>query len=109
MGVAGQAPLDDVTRDAFFAAVRDMSSDHSRQQVLQAVLAGRPDEATILAVLDAARAIGSSHSKAEVLTAVAKKGQMTDRVRAAYASAAETISSGHDRERVMRAAGLQGT
>jgi beta-lactamase regulating signal transducer with metallopeptidase domain len=109
MGVAGQAPLDDLTRDAFFAAVRDMDSDHSRQQVLKAALADRPDEATILAVLDAARAIGSSHSKAEVLTAVAAMGRMTARVRAAYASVAETINSRHDRERVMRAAGLQGT
>jgi hypothetical protein len=109
MGVVVQGPLDDVTRDAFFAAVRGMGSDHSRQQVLHAAVTVGDDEATILAVLDAARAIGSNHSKAEVLTAVAAKGRMTERVRAAYASVAQTIGSRYDRERVMRAGGLQGT
>jgi hypothetical protein len=34
---------------------------------------------------------------------------MTERVRAAYASVAQTIGSRYDRERVMRAGGLQGT
>jgi len=108
IGVAAEGPLDDVTRDAFFAAVRGMGSDHSREQVLRAALAGQADEATVLAVLESAREIGSDHSKAEVLVAVAARGRMSDRVRTAYASTAQTISSRYERDRVMQAAGLQG-
>lgn len=107
MGVAAQGPIDDLTRDAFFSAVRGMDSDHSRQQVLTAVVEESTDEATILAVLDAARAIDSDNAKTQVLTAIAGKGRMSDRVRTAYASVAQTIGSRSSRERVMRAAGLR--
>jgi beta-lactamase regulating signal transducer with metallopeptidase domain len=108
IGIAAEGPLDAVTRDAFFAAVRGMGSDHSRQQVLQAALAAQADEATILAVLEAVRGLSSDHSKAELLTAVATKGRMSDRVRTAYASVAQTIGSRYERDRAMQAAGLQG-
>lgn len=109
MAVAAQGPIDAVTRDAYFAAVRGIDSDHTRQQVLVAVLAQPADDATALAVLDAARGIDSDHSKAGVLTALAGKGTMSPEVRAAYVAVAQTVESRTERERVMRAGGLQGT
>jgi len=89
--------------------VRGMKSDHSREQVLTAVVGTSTDDATTLAVLDAARRIGSDHSKTQVLTAIAGRGPMSDRVRSAYAAVAQAIGSRASRERALRAAGLQGT
>jgi hypothetical protein len=106
LGVVEQGAIDDLTRAPFFRSVEGMSSDHERQRVLTAVVAGRPDEATTLAVLATVRSFDSDYSKAEVLTAVARRGLESDRVREAYRTAAETIGSEYDRERALRAGGM---
>jgi len=107
LGVIERGRLDEATRAPFFRAVGTIESSFERQRVLTAVIQSGPDEATMLAVLEAARAIDSDHSKAEVLVAAATKGLTSDRVRAAYAAVAETIASRSDRNRVYRAAGLR--
>lgn len=108
VAVAAGGPLDETTRGPFFAAVDRIGSDHSRQQVLQAVAEAGPDAATTLALLESARAIGSDHAKGQVLIAVAARGLGDERVRAAYLSVAGSIGSRSERDRVLRAAGLQG-
>jgi hypothetical protein len=85
-----------------------MSSDHERQRVLTAVLAGKPDEETLLAVIASADQINSDYAKTEVLVAVARRGLETDRVRQAYLSSVDRIRSNYERDRARRAAGLRG-
>jgi len=115
--VVQQGPLEPAVRGPFFKAVDGIGSSFDRQRVLIAAAGGEepggdtpaPDEATLLAVLKSAQGIESGHSKAEVLLAVASRGLNTDALRRAYLDAASGIGSRSDRERVMRAAGMQGT
>jgi methyl coenzyme M reductase subunit C len=72
------------------------------------VISAGPEETTTLGVLEAARRIASDHSKGEVLLAVAQRGALSERVRAAYLSVARSIGSRHTQDRVLRAAGLLG-
>jgi len=107
-------PIESAIREPFFRAVSGIGSSFERQRVLIAAAGGPgpgrgepvPDEATLLAVVEAARGISSGHSKAEVLLAVAARGLSTDALRRAYLETADGISSRSDRERVMQAAGV---
>jgi len=102
--------LGDRTRGPFFAAAGEISSSSERASVLSAVVAGRPDPATVSAVLRSARGIGGSSSKAEVLVSVAEARLLsTDALREEYVSVAGSIGSRSERERALRAAGLEST
>jgi len=114
LALTQSGPIDPTIRAPFFRAVGGIGSSFDRQRVLIAAAGGSepgrgepvPDEATLLAVVEAAGGITSSHSKAEVLLAVAARGLSTDALRRAYLETAGGISSRSDRERVMQAAGM---
>lgn len=94
--------LDDISRPAFFTAVDSVHSDYERGRVLKA-LAGRPglNDAVVLGVIESTRGMNSAHEAANVLRDVAANYPPTGDVRKAYVSAAERLSSNHERDRVL--------
>lgn len=94
--------LDDISRPAFFTAVDSVHSDYERGRALKA-LVGRPglNDALVLGVIDSTRGMNSAYEAANVLRDVAAHYPPTGEVRKAFVSAAERLSSNHERDRVL--------
>ncbi len=86
-------------RDAFFAVVNQIQSDHDRQSVLKDVIQRNTDKAVLLQVVNSASHLSSDHSKAEVLIAAAKVSGEPE-VRSAVQRASARITSDSDYRRV---------
>jgi hypothetical protein len=107
--LGGDQLTDPAVRAAFLRAVPSITSSYERTQLLTRIIRLPSfDAAAAIDLLPAIRALSSSHEKANLLVAVARRGVTSDpAVRDAFLIATSSLSSSTDRERVMRAAGLE--
>lgn len=100
--LASKQKLDDISRPAFFTAVDSVHSDYERGRALKA-LAGRPglSDAVVLGVIESTRGMNSAYEAANVLRDVAANYPPTGEMRKAFVSAAERLSSNHERDRAL--------
>jgi beta-lactamase regulating signal transducer with metallopeptidase domain len=107
--LGGDQLTDPAVRAAFLRVVASITSTYERTQLLARVTRLPSfDAAAALDLMPAVRALSSSHEKANLLVAMARRGVTSDpAVRDAFVIATSSLSSKGDRERVMRAAGLQ--
>jgi beta-lactamase regulating signal transducer with metallopeptidase domain len=94
--------VDDTARAALFTAADTVHSDFEHGRVLKAIV-GRPglNDAIVLGVIESTRGMNSAFEAANVLRDVAANYTPTGDVRKAFVSAAERLSSDHERDRVL--------
>lgn len=103
IAVASRRPLDAPTAPAFFEAASGIGSDYEHRRVLLAVMKqGTADAAVRKHLLQSASAIGSDYERAEFLLQWLNGGGF-DAAAGEFLAAAEGISSGYERARVLSA------
>jgi beta-lactamase regulating signal transducer with metallopeptidase domain len=103
IGSGEQLIASDATRKAYFDAARTIESDYEMRRVYASALKRGPVKAAILgSMLEASRGIDSDYEQAELLTQVVKQ-QPIDSAQAQFFAAVETIESGYERSRVLKA------
>jgi hypothetical protein len=91
------------TRSAYLDAARTIGSDRDLARALGALLATRPDEAGLVALVEATAGIGSDREAATVLETAAGAREMTAALRKAILRALDGIGSERERRRVLAA------
>ena len=100
--VAEIQPMNSSVRDAYFAALETVESDHEHRRVLSTLLLHRPDPAMLSAMLESAKHLRSDYEAAEFLTSIAQlkpEGALRDQ----YLQTAGRISSEYERNRALSA------
>lgn len=101
--IANGFSLDQAAQTAYLAAVASIGSDYEKGRVLSALLKKELGKETLLFTLKSALSISSDYEKAQLLVKVAQSGSSDEAVRNALIEAAKTISSEHERGRVLSA------
>jgi hypothetical protein len=91
------------TRDAFMAAARTIGGDRDRARALDAFLETGPDEAGVIAAVDAAAGMGSDREVARILTKAIGVRPLTQELRDTFVRVMEGIGSDRERRRVAEA------
>jgi tellurite resistance protein len=95
---------DTAARPAFLTVVGMIRSDSERGRVLKAVChAGKPSPTALEGVVQASLAMTSDYERAGVLVAVAARGPLDDRLRAAYRDAVLRIHSDYYQNQALAA------
>lgn len=104
LGIVNGYELSESEREVYFHAVSSIDSDYELGRVLSAIVEMVPlTQQNLSAVLTTSRQLESDYELANLLIAVAVNHRLDEDLRALYMNAVDTISSNHERGRVLSA------
>ncbi|HEX5217460.1 MAG TPA: M56 family metallopeptidase [Vicinamibacterales bacterium] len=99
--------VDDAVRESIVNATKTIGGDFEQRRALLAATYAPLSERLALAGLSAARGLDGPFERSSYLVALAQAGGVTDATRQAYIDAANEIRAGFERDRALRAAGVE--